>query len=197
MSVLEKLNVGLAGAAGRGGSFRAALDANGARIHAVCDINKDVLAECAQRLGATEAYTDYGEMLERTELDAVVIGTPMHHHVPQSVLALQRDRHVLCEVPAGVTIEECQELVRACEASRGVYMMAENYTYMRPNVVVRELARKGLFGRLYYAEGEYLHELKGLNEQTPWRRKWQTGIDGVTYGTHSPVSYTHLTLPTN
>jgi predicted dehydrogenase len=64
-------------------------------------------------------------------------------------------------------------------------MMAENYTYMRSNVVVRELARKGLFGELYYAEGEYLHELKALNEETPWRRAWQTGIDGVTYGTHS------------
>jgi predicted dehydrogenase len=64
-------------------------------------------------------------------------------------------------------------------------MMAENYTYMRPNVAVRELARAGLFGTVYYAEGEYLHELKELNEITRWRRKWQTGINGVTYGTHS------------
>ena len=54
-------------------------------------------------------------------------------------------------------------------------MMAENYTYMKPNVLVKELARRGLFGDLYYAEGEYIHELKALNEQTPWRRKWQTG----------------------
>jgi len=64
-------------------------------------------------------------------------------------------------------------------------MMAENYTYMLPNVIVKELVRRGLFGSVYYAEGEYIHELKGLNEITTWRRKWQTGIDGVTYGTHS------------
>ena len=185
MSVLEKLSVGLVGAAGRGGSFRAALEANGARIHAVCDVKEDVLDECARRLGAAESYTDYGEMLERSELDAVVIGTPMQYHVPQSVLALRRGLHVLCEVPAGVSIEECRELVRASAESRAVYMMGENYTYMRPNVVVRELARNGLFGELYYAEGEYLHELKALNEETPWRRTWQTGIDGITYGTHS------------
>jgi GNAT superfamily N-acetyltransferase len=51
--------------------------------------------------------------------------------------------------------------------------------------VVSHLARQGLFGEIYYAEGEYLHELKELNEITPWRRHWQTGIDGVTYGTHS------------
>ena len=52
-------------------------------------------------------------------------------------------------------------------------MMAENYTYMQQNVMVREMVRKGLFGKSYYAEGEYIHELKGLNESTVWRRKWQ------------------------
>jgi predicted dehydrogenase len=47
------------------------------------------------------------------------------------------------------------------------------------------MVRRGLFGTPYYAEGEYLHELKELNERTPWRRRWQTGVNGVTYGTHS------------
>jgi predicted dehydrogenase len=64
-------------------------------------------------------------------------------------------------------------------------MMAENYAYLKPNVLVKELVRRGMFGEVYYAEGEYIHELKGLNEITKWRRKWQTGTDGVTYGTHS------------
>ena len=64
-------------------------------------------------------------------------------------------------------------------------MMAENYTYSRPNQVVKEMVRRGEFGKTYYAEGEYLHEVKGLNERTPWRRTWHTGVDGVTYGTHS------------
>ncbi len=185
MGIIEKLNVGLVGSVGRGGSFRAAFEANGARIHAVCDIKEELLGECIQRFGASEAYADYAEMLDKSDLDAVVIATPMQFHVPQSVLALERKLHVLSEVPAGVSIEECRALVEACAKSEAVYMMAENYTYMKPNVAVRALARQGLFGELYYAEGEYLHELKQLNEETPWRRTWQTGIDGVTYGTHS------------
>jgi predicted dehydrogenase len=115
----------------------------------------------------------------------VVIGTPMHWHAPQAVLALERDIHVLSEVTAGVSVEECRDLVRAARRSRAKYMMAENYTYMRPNVLVQELARLGLFGDLYYAEGAYIHELKALNEQTPWRRRWQTGVNGCTYPTHS------------
>ena len=186
MAVLGKLNIGVMGAAGRGASFRAPFDAHPkTRIHAVCDLRQDALEETARKLGASETYTDYAEMLERSEIDAVVIGTPMHFHAAQAILALEQNIHVLCEVTAGVTIQECQALVKAAKRSSAVYMMAENYTYTRPNVLVKELARRGLFGDVYYAEGEYLHELKDLNEVTRWRRRWQTGIDGVTYGTHS------------
>jgi len=185
MSSPKKLNVGLVGAAGRGGSFANSFTANGARIHAVCDIQVDKLDACAARLGACETYADYDEMLEKSDLDAVFIGTPMPLHVPQSIKALERGLHVLCEVPAAVSIEECRELVSACRKSEAIYMMSENYCYARMCCVVRELARQGLFGEVFYAEGEYLHELKQLNEDTPWRRKWQTGIDGITYGTHS------------
>ncbi len=180
------LNLGIVGACGRGSSFKAACDAMpNVSVHAVCDTNEAGLAEARERLGAREQYTSYEAMIEKSDLDAVIIGTPMHFHVPQALAALQRNLHVLSEVTAGISIEECRALVAACKASKGVYMMAENYTYMQQNVIVRELVRRGLFGTPYYAEGEYIHELKGLNEATVWRRKWQTGINGVTYGTHS------------
>ena len=186
MSSLERLNVGLVGAVGRGGSFRAAFDAHPVTcLHAVCDIREDELPEAAEKLGAREMYTDFEEMLDKSEIDAVVIGTPMPFHAPQAILALDRNVHVLSEVTAAVSVSECEQLVAAATRSDAIYMMAENYTYMKPNVLVKELVHRGLFGEVYYAEGEYLHELKGLNEITPWRRKWQTGIDGVTYGSHS------------
>ncbi|MEW6358592.1 MAG: Gfo/Idh/MocA family oxidoreductase [Planctomycetota bacterium] len=182
----EQINLGIVGACGRGKSFKTACEAHPQlNIHAVCDSNTEKLDEAQTNLGATEKYADYDEMLEKSDIQAVIVGTPMHFHAPMAVAALKRGLHVLSEVPAAVSIEECRALVQACKESNGVYMMAENYTYTRPNALVRELVRKGLFGETYYAEGEYLHELKGLNEITKWRRKWQTGINGVTYGTHS------------
>ncbi|HUV39071.1 MAG TPA: Gfo/Idh/MocA family oxidoreductase, partial [Planctomycetota bacterium] len=186
MGTLSQLNVGIAGACGRGRSFKTACDAlEDVRIHAVCDVNTAELESARERLGADEAFDDYDTMLERSELDAVIIGTPMQFHVPQAVAALERGLHVLSEVPAGVSVDACRDLVQACRRSKAVYMMAENYCYSRANVMVREIARRGLFGTPYYAVGEYLHELKQLNEVTKWRRRWQTGINGVTYGTHS------------
>ena len=174
------------GAAGRGGRFKLALDAiNAVSVHAVCDIDPTGLAVAAESLGAQVQYLDYDEMLARSGVDAVIIGTPMQFHVPQAIAALNKNVHVLSEVPAGVSVEECTELVEAAERSSATYMMAENYTYRRPNQIINEIVRQGLFGAPYYAEGEYLHDGKALGEVTRWRRTWQTGINGITYGTHS------------
>ncbi len=189
MATREPLHIGIVGARGRGGSFRQVFEAlEGVRVRAICDLpdpNAESLDDVRARLGADEAYADYHDMLARSDLDAVLIGTPMPLHVPQALDALRQGVAVLSEVPAGVTIEECRELVIATRETGALYAMAENYIFTRPNMLVRELSRQGLFGTPYYAEGEYIHELKELNEITPWRRKWQTGINGVTYGTHS------------
>jgi predicted dehydrogenase len=186
MPVIEELAIAVVGACGRGGGLAANLKhIEGARVCAVCDVNAAKLPAARDRLGASAAYTDFEEMLERSRLDAVIIGTPMPLHVAQSIQALDRNIHVLSEVPAGVSLDECRRLVASCKRSCATYMMAENACYLKHIAMVTALVRRGLFGELYYAEGEYLHELKALNEATPWRRQWQTGVDGVTYGSHA------------
>jgi len=151
---------------------------------ALCDIRSEVLQQVGDRFEIEQRYTDYEEMVA-TDLDIIVVTTPMPLHAPQAVMALKSGKHVLSEVPATTDLEQCWQLVDAVRESGKKYMMAENYTYMKPNVLVRELAQRGLFGEVYFGEGEYVHELKGLNEVTVWRRKWQTGRNGSTYPTHS------------
>jgi predicted dehydrogenase len=183
---MEQLKFGVVGAAGRGSGFFTAITCNSrARLEALCDVNEDGLAATAAQVGVTKTYVDYERMMDEAGIDVVIIGTPMPFHTPMAIAALQRGIHVMSEVPAAVSLEEAHDLVLAAKASRAQYMMAENYCYMRPNVLVRAIARAGLFGEMYFAEGEYLHELKELNEITKWRRKWQTGINGNTYPTHS------------
>ena len=181
------IQLGIVGACGRGSAYGPACESCSDRlsVRAVCDVNADGLERAQARFGAEFAFADYEEMLEKGGVDAVAVGTPMPFHVPQSIAALQRGIHVISEVPAGVTIHECRDLVQAARNSGAVYMMAENFIYLRTNILIRELVRRGEFGEVYYAEGEYIHELKKLNEVTPWRRRWQTGIDGITYPTHS------------
>ena len=161
MATAQKINLGIVGVGGRGGGFkRATGPIDSIRIHAVCDTDAERLEEAAGSLGASEAFADYGEMLASPDLEAVLVGTPMPYHAAQAIAALERGIHVLSEVPAAVSVEECRRIVEACKRSSAIYMMAENYCYMRPNQIVKQMVREGVFGKPYYAEGEYIHELE-------------------------------------
>lgn len=186
MTKADSIRIGIVGASGRGSSFKRAFELlPAARVEAVCDMNPAGLDAVASDLGAAQAYTDYGQMLDRSALDAVIVATPMPLHVEQSIAALQRDLHVLCEVPAAVSVAQCKALVQAAAGSKATFMMAENYAFLKQNVMVAEMVRRGEFGRTYFGEGEYIHELKAYNPVGGWRRRWQTGVNGITYGTHS------------
>lgn len=153
-------------------------------IIACCDINEERLRHAAEALGAEKRFTNYEDMLD-SGINVVFIGTPQNLHAPMAVAALQRGIHVLSEVPAATDFDQCCRLVDAVRGSSATYMLAENYTYVDMVLLVGEMARAGLFGEIYFGEGEYIHELKELNEATPWRRVWQTGRNGNTYPTHS------------
>lgn len=186
MFQVEKMRLGIVGAGGRPTAFRLALSCHPrVEVAAICDHSPEKLEAVAGTYGETESYVSFEEMLEQANLDAVIIGTPMNLHAQQSILALQQHLHVISEVPAGISLAECKLLAQTANGSRGRYLMAENCNYLKQIMLVKELVKNGLLGELYYAEGEYLHELKQLNELTKWRRRWQTGINGITYGTHS------------
>ena len=189
----ETLGVALVGK--RAGAFIAGFSATpGVRIVAVCDRDASARDALGARAGVSDEakYSDYGRMLADARPDAVAIGTPMDLHAEQSIIALGLGIHVLCEVTAAVSVDECRVLASTARraALSGVqYMLAENACFRRELVLVRALASSGRFGRLYYAEGEYLHDVKHLHRNadgTPtWRATWQVGKRGATYATHS------------
>jgi predicted dehydrogenase len=163
------------------------------RIVAVCELDEAARRWMAARAGGAAPFAAYDDLLDRARPDLVVLGTPMPLHVPQAIQALEQGVHVLSEVTAGVDLAQCQALVRAvrrAQARSGAqYMLAENYCYRKDVVLVRAMARKGLFGSCYFAEGEYLHDVKPLHHapdgSLTWRATWQVGKRGCTYGTHS------------
>lgn len=183
---MKDIKVAIVGAAGRGQSFISPFTSNlHTQIVALCDIDGDKLQALVNIPKGAELYADFAQMLDHAKPDIVVIATPMPCHAEQCIEALARNMHVLGEVPAVVSIDKAKRLVLAVIKSKGQYMMAENLCYTKESVLIKTLAKAGLFGTIYFAEGEYLHELKALNEITKWRRRWQTGVDGITYGTHS------------
>jgi predicted dehydrogenase len=181
-----KLRVGIAGK--RGMAFAAGFRAMPqVELAAFCEADTRILNELAERHGIPRTFARFEAMLDA--VDIAVVATPMQLHVPQSILALQAGKHVLSEVTAAVSLEECWRLLDAVKAAGSTYMMAENYCYFQENVLIREMVRKGLFGEPYFGEGEYVHEVRNLHHNPDgsptWRYYWQVGVSGNTYPTHS------------
>ncbi len=91
--------------------------ARNADLYAICDAAPDLLA----RMGATDEpqkmFADYDAMLADPQLEAVIVATSDAYHVPMSIKALDAGKHVLCEKPIGVSVEEGQQLAAAVRRS--------------------------------------------------------------------------------
>jgi predicted dehydrogenase len=167
-------------------------------VTAVCDIDARKAESAGQRAVKagghrpglfTSGPKDYLNLLGRDDVDAVVIATPMSAHGVMSADALRAGKHVLSEVAAAMTLDECWNLVRSSETSNRIYMLAENCCYYRQNLVVSEMIRFGLFGPLTFAECGYVHDCRSYifakDGSLTWRGEMARDHIGNLYPTHA------------
>ncbi len=102
-----------AGQIAQAAHFESCTKARNAELAAICDVADDLRTRMAIMHGVDKTYADYDNMLADPEIDAVIIATSDAFHVPASLRALAAGKHVLCEKPIGVTIEEAETLGQA------------------------------------------------------------------------------------
>ena len=134
----------------------------GVEIVAVCDLSREAAETAAlvqkKEIGyAPEVFDSYEEMRKEAVYDAIHITSDPDVQVDFAVEEMNRGIHVMTEVPAAYTIEQCRRLVDAVEKTGVKYQLAEQTRYWNFIRIWREMAERGDFGRIIYAEGEYLH----------------------------------------
>ncbi|HEY3298445.1 MAG TPA: Gfo/Idh/MocA family oxidoreductase [Armatimonadota bacterium] len=185
MSISEmKMRVGVIGLR-RGMSFASSAEVVGMELVAMCDTQREKLAEAGEKLGVS-TYTDYDKFLEH-EMDAVILANYFHQHAPLAVKALGAGMHVMSETSACKTLGEGVALARAVERSGKIYMFAENYPYFAYNQEMRRLYESGEIGEVQYSEGEYNHSAnsKIWNELAPGLNHWRNHLPPTYYCTHA------------
>ncbi len=108
----RRLRLGVLGAGqiSQAAHFESCTKAANAELYAICDVADDLRERMAVAHGAKHAFRDYERMLADPNVDAVIIATADAFHVPAAIRALEAGKHVLCEKPVGVTVEEVREL---------------------------------------------------------------------------------------
>lgn len=118
------------------------------QIVAVCDSNKQRAKEIANKYGVN-MYTDFNELINCEELDAVSVCTPNDLHASISIAALQSGIHVLCEKPMATSKKDAKKMIDAAEKNGKKLMIGHNQRFVASHQKAKQLIENGEIGKIY------------------------------------------------
>jgi len=215
----NKLNVGLIGCGMRGQNhIDLLLRREDVNIVAIADPNSIMIEKTKELFKNKESAVprvyddgeyDYINLLDKEDLDLVIIATPWKWHVPMAIESLNRNIYTGLEVSGAFSIEECWDLVEAQESSSTHLYFMENVCFRRDVMAILNMVRQNEFGELIHLEGGYQHDLRNVKfndgkrpygggvefgeigySESKWRTDHSVHRNGDLYPTHGigPVS---------
>jgi glycosyl hydrolase family 109 protein 1 len=168
---------------------------DGVEIKAICDLHPERVEKSQailKKAGLPEATTYTGseeawkELCDRPDIDLVYIATDWARHAPMMIYAMQKGKHVACEVPAVTSLQEAWDVVNTAERTQRHCMMLENCVYDFFELTTLNMAQQGLFGEVLSAKGAYIHNLEPFWKyyEGNWRLKFNQEHRGDVYATH-------------
>lgn len=134
-------------------------------VTAVCDLYEDKAINAASVAEKAQGkrpnyYLDYKKVLERADVDAILIATSWTTHIHIAIDAMKAGKYVSCEVGGAASLDECWELVKTSEETGIPCMLLENCSYGREEMALLNMVKKGMFGEMIHCQCGYEHDLR-------------------------------------
>jgi len=153
-------------------------------VEAVSDLRPERRQLLKDTYKCDKSYESLEKLILDKNVDAVSVFTGAPDHVRHSVACLRAGKHVMCAVPAAMTVEEGEELLDTVKETGLTYMMAETSYYHQSVISARKWYKEGKFGEIFYTESEYHHPgLEPLFFENE-KRTWRYGFPPMHYPTH-------------
>jgi myo-inositol 2-dehydrogenase / D-chiro-inositol 1-dehydrogenase len=154
----DTVRVGVIGTGNRGTYLlRTIMQVPGVKIVALCDIDADHLARAmklATAAGHTpEAITEYRKLLDRKDIDAVIVATPTDVHKEMAVAALEVGKHLYCEKPMALNPEECRAVSNAARNSKGIFQAGFQLRHDNNRAAAMKFVHGGGIGKVLFLQG--------------------------------------------
>jgi len=152
---LKPIGIGIIGC-GTAGALHAAsyssdIELGRAKLTAACDINENAAKSMANEHNMDAYYTNWQDLLERKDIDAVSICLPHYLHADVTVAAARAQKHVLCEKPMATTLEGCDRMIKATKETGVKLMIAENHRFLPVHTKIKQLVNEGRIGEILVA----------------------------------------------
>ncbi|MCC2660340.1 MAG: putative dehydrogenase [Arthrobacter sp.] len=150
------VNVAVIGLGPHGRDIIASLGrAPGANLVAVCDTYEAFLRRVAEGAPKAAQSTDYRQVLDRPDVQAVVIATPTHQHREIALAAIQAGKHVYLESPMAHTMEDGRAIARAAKAGKGVFQVGQQSRANPQHHHVHKFVHSAVLGKVSYGRGQW------------------------------------------
>lgn len=143
------------------------------QLVAVSDTNKTRLKAVGEKYGVKNVYQDYNEMLDKEEVEGVVIATPTDTHSKIAIDCLKAKKDVLIEKPIARNLEEAKEIQAAAKKYKKQVMVGMKLRYRPDAMLTRSLINSGELGDIFYIRCGWLR--KQSSEQKWFLNKSQSG----------------------
>ncbi|MGH9662341.1 MAG: Gfo/Idh/MocA family protein [Bryobacteraceae bacterium] len=167
----DAVRVAFIGVGNRGSYLlRHMLKVPGIRVVAICDVSPETLKTALDQAAAAghspEGYTEYRKLLDRKDVDAVVIATPVDFHKEMTVAALEVGKHVYAEKPMALTPEECRIVTNAAGSAKGIFQAGFQLRHDPHRAASIDFIKQGGIGKVLYLQA-YRHT-NDLPRKTLW-----------------------------
>lgn len=163
------LKIGLIGTGGiyRGAHLTGWKTAKDIKIVAVCDANEQLAQQAKADFPDALVYTNYEELLNNPDIDAISITAPNKFHSIIAVQALNKGKHVLCEKPDAINVDEAKKMAEAAKAANKTLMVMRNNRFTSSAQYVKKLQEQNFFGELYAGRCGWLRT-RGIPGRGGW-----------------------------
>src|SRR4051812_19589457 len=149
--------------------------------------------EASDRFKIPRSYSDYRELLEQADVDAVTIALPNHLHAPVAIEALRARKHVLIEKPMALNAKEASKIIDTAAKMRRTVMVAQNFRFNRQTQLAKLMIQRGDLGEIYHARCFWLRR-NGIPRIGSWftQKKFSGGGATLDIGSHMLDACLHL-----
>lgn len=164
-------------------------------IEAVSDLIPERCAALAKHVQCAKTYPSLEELVKDDQIEAVFVATDAPSHAKHCIQVLNHGKHVCTAVPAfRGDIEDAERLLACVKKHKGlVYAMFETSVFHEDLYAMEKLYAAGVFGQIFYSEGEYCHpHLKG-GPSLPSYKEWRANGCPMWYPTHATAYYVGVT----
>ena len=160
---------------------------------AIAESHPQRAREASERFKIPRSYTDFRELLEQPDVDAITIATPNYLHAPIAIEALKARKHVLLEKPLATNLKDGLKIAETAKKMKRTVMVAHNYRFHRQTQLAKMMIERGDLGEVYHARCFWLRR-NGIPRIGSWFTQKQFSGGGCTcdLGVHLLDTCLHL-----